>query len=84
MHGEVLTISQIKEKYPDQWVLIGNPVLDQSFVGSVLSKLQAGVVLLGSKDRKELGVKAMEARKGFENVACVFTGEVPRNRKFWL
>lgn len=81
---QILTFAQIKEKFPDQWVLIGNPVLDDSFVGSIVSKLQAGIVLLWSKDRKELGAKANAARQGYEEIACVYTGEIPQNRKFWL
>lgn len=84
MKDQVLTFAEIKELYPDQWVLIGNPVLDDSYIGSIVSKLQAGVVLLSSKDRKEIGLKGNEARKGYEEIACVYTGEIPKNRKFWL
>ncbi|MEY3443451.1 MAG: hypothetical protein RLZZ519_1732 [Bacteroidota bacterium] len=84
MDHQVLTFAQIKEQFPDQWVLIGNPVLDDSFVGSIVSKLLAGVVLFGSKDRKGLGIKANAARQGYEEIACVYTGEISQNRKFWL
>ena len=84
MQNQVLTFAQIKEQYPNQWVLIGNPVLDDSFVGSIVSKLRAGVVLLYSADRKELGQKANDARQGYEEIACVYTGEIRKNRKFWL
>lgn len=84
MEKHVLTFAEIKEKYPDQWVLIGNPVLDESFVGSIVSKLRAGVVLLWSKDRKELGAKANAARMGYKDVACVYTGEIPGDRRYWL
>lgn len=84
MQYQILTFDQIKAQYPDQWVLIGNPVLDDSFVGSIVSKLRAGVVLLSGSDRKKLGQKTNEARQGFEEIACVHTGEIPKNRKFWL
>jgi hypothetical protein len=32
---EVLTIEQIKAQYPDQWVLVGNPIL-KDFIWSQL------------------------------------------------
>ena len=79
--NQVLTFAQIRELYPNQWVLIGNPVLGDSFVESVVGMLRTGVVLLWGQDRKELSSKAMEAPKGFENVACVYTYEIPKNGK---
>lgn len=84
MNEEVLTREEIRRRFPDQWVLIGNPVLDESYVGSIVSKLISGVVLLSSKDRKELGFKGSAAREGFENIACIYTGEIPKHRKYLL
>ncbi len=80
---QILSMYKIKEAYPEQWVLIGNPTLDESAEGSIVSKLTSGVVLLASKDKKEIGYKAKDARKGFESVTCIYTGEIPQNRK-WL
>jgi hypothetical protein len=84
MEQNILTLSEIKRQYPSQWVLIGNPKLNNDFVGSVISKLISGVVLLGSKDRREIAYKAKDLRKGFEHIACVYTGEIPKNRKYLL
>jgi hypothetical protein len=73
--NDILSIAQIKESYPDQWVLIGNPLLDDiNTAGSIISKIKAGVVLLASKDKKEIGYKAKEKRVGFESVSCIYTG----------
>ena len=80
---QILSMYKIREAYPDQWVLIGNPTLDENTEGSIVSKLTSGVVLLASKDKKEIGYKAKDARKGFESVTCIYTGEIPHNRK-WL
>ncbi len=83
--SESLTIDQILSAYPEQWVLVGNPVLDDpSKVGSVVSKLQSGIVLYHSKDKREIAYKAKELTKGVERFACIFTGEVPKSRRFWL
>ena len=81
---EILTIQQIKLQYPEQWVLIGNPVLtDPSILGSIVSKLIEGVVLLASKDKREIGYKAKDVKVGYDSLTCIYTGEFPRNRK-WL
>jgi hypothetical protein len=82
---QVLTIAQIRKEYPNQWVLIGNPELDNpDTLGSIISKLVRGVVLMSSKDKYEIAHKASEIRKGFDTYTCVYTGEIPKNRKFWL
>ena len=81
---EVLTKNEIKAQYPDQWVLVGNPMLtDPSILGSILSKLLSGVVLLATKDRREIGYRGREVRQGYNSVTIIFTGEIPKNRK-WL
>ena len=83
--NEPLTIDQIRSTYPEQWVLIGNPNLgDSDLVGSVVSKLQSGVVLYHSKDKREIAYKAKELTQGVEHFTCIFTGETPKNRRFWL
>lgn len=80
-----LTIDQIRSTYPEQWVLVGNPDLgDSRTVGSIVSKLQSGIVLYTSKDKREIAYKAKELTQGVERFACIFTGEVPKNRRFWL
>ena len=82
---ETLSLEQIKTMYPDQWILIGNPVLsDPEINGSILSKLIKGIVLFASKDKRELGYKAAELRKNVETTACIYTGEIPKNRLFLL
>ena len=82
---ESLTIDQIRNTYPDQWVLVGNPILgDADTVGSVVNKLQSGIVLYHSKDKREIANKAKELTRDVERFACVFTGEATKNRRFWL
>ena len=81
---EKQTIEEIRRKFPDQWVLVGDPELkDGDTLGSIISKLERGFVLLASKDKREIGYKTKEVRKGFKSVTCIYTGEIPQNRK-WL
>jgi hypothetical protein len=82
---EILTIAQIREKFPNQWVLIGNPELaNMDTFGSIVSKLVRGVVLMGSSDKRELAYKAKELRQGFQSITCIYTGEFPKGRKYLL
>ncbi len=82
---EILTIAQIREKFPSQWVLIGNPELkNMDTLGSIVSKLVRGVVLMGSLDKRELAYKAKELRQGFQSITCIYTGEFPKGRKYLL
>ncbi len=82
---EILTIEQIKAQYPDQWVLVGNPQMREgNFVGPLIRKIVAGIVLFHSRDKRELGYKAADIAQTVEETACIYTGEVPKNRKFWL
>jgi hypothetical protein len=82
---QVLTLEQIKSNYPNEWVLLGNPLLDEPEVeASIISQLISGIVLFHSKDKRELAYKAKEVKKSYESTTLIFTGEIPKNRKFWL
>jgi ERCC4-type nuclease len=82
---ETITIEQIKTNYPDEWVLVGNPTMrEDDYVGAVIQKIINGVVIYHSKDKREIAYKIEELKEGFNKVACVFTGVMPKNRKFWL
>lgn len=64
----VLTISEIKQRHADQWVLIGQPQANESH------EVQSGLVLFASHDRDAVYRKAIELRPG--KFAVVFTGEI--------
>ena len=82
---EILTIEQIRAFYPNQWVLIGDPQMrEDDFVGSILQKIQAGLVLYSSADKREIAYKTQELVKNVARFTCVYTGEIPKNKRFWL
>ena len=82
---ESLPFSEIKRLYPDEWVLIGNPVLnDPDILEAVVHKIMSGIVLYHSKNKTEIGHNAKSVKHGYHTFACVYTGEIPRNRRFWL
>ena len=85
VHNKILSIEDIKNMYPDQWVLIGNPTLrNPQSNGAIINRLISGIVLLASKDKRELAYKAKDLVKDYDETACIFTGEIPKNRIFLL
>jgi hypothetical protein len=82
---QVLSMREIKQAYPEQWVLIGNPELSNPEInGLIANKLTRGVVLFASKDKREIAYKAKDLRKHVESTVCIFTGEIPQKRLFLL
>ncbi|HNL08825.1 MAG TPA: hypothetical protein PKH93_14700, partial [Chitinophagales bacterium] len=78
-------IAEIKAQYPDQWVLVGNPLLHEPEInGSIVSKLLNGIVLYASKDKREIGFKAKAVVANVKETVCIYTGEIPQNRLFLL
>ena len=72
-----LTIDQITRQYPDEWVLVGNPDLSGANV-------LGGFVIDHSKDKREIAYRQQNWRERYQTAIMVFTGEKPKNRKFWL
>ncbi len=84
VEAETMNFEAIRDLYPNQWVLIGNPELDDAnTLGSISSKLVGGVVLFASKDKREVGYRTKELRQSYDSVTCVYTGTISQNRK-WL
>ena len=81
----ISTIDQIRLDYPNEWVLIANPNLgEEGTLGTIIKKLISGIVLFHSQDKHEVAYKGKEAREGYDNVTLIYTGEIPKKRKFWL
>jgi hypothetical protein len=69
--AEILNIDEIKSRHDGEWVLIDDPVADESL--AVLS----GIVLSHSKDRDEVYRKARELKP--THSAVLFFGHLPKN-----
>ena len=66
---EILSFSEIKERFDSEWVLIGDPETDDDL------NIKQGVVLWHSKDRDEVYRKAREIHPNHS--AILYTGELP-------
>ncbi len=65
-----LAFSTIRKKFPDEWVLLGDPVMN----GLEVIK---GCVLFHHKDKKELTIQARSLIGGGAIYQIVFTGKLP-------
>ena len=67
--GEVLTLSQMEARYPDEWLLIESPELDDDM------EIIKGRIIAHSPDRALVDREALTRRPKFS--AYHFTGELP-------
>ena len=70
------TIQEIKKQFPDEWILLGNPKMEETTV-------LGGVVVYHSTNKKDL-LKGKDLLTSFELSTWVFTGDLDYNRKLWL
>ncbi len=71
-----INIVEIKTLYPNEWVLLGNPVMDESKLEVV-----EGIPLFHSKDKKEVCYIGREKTKDFDKITLIYTGEFTNKRK---
>ena len=77
MQPQVLTIAEIKAQYPDEWVLVGNPIIKDT-------KLLNGIVLYHSKDKKEVCYLGKELTEKYDKITLAFTGKVKNTRRIGI
>jgi hypothetical protein len=70
MH-EIQTLDQIESQYPSEWVLIGEPQIDE------MSRLLGGRVLFHSPNRDDIHRKMLELR--LPHFAVRYLGKMPEN-----
>ena len=69
---EIVTIEEINQRYPDEWVLIGDPETDESV------EVLRGKVLYHGKSRDEM-YRAASALPVPRRFATLFTGNCPEH-----
>ena len=74
--GQLLNIEEIKATYPDEWVLLGNPIMDESKIEVI-----SGIPLFHSKDKKEVCYIGRGKTSDFDKITLVYTGTFKPARK---
>ena len=72
----LLNISQIKDLYPNEWVLIGNPTMDESKIDVI-----SGIPVYHSKDKREVCYIGRDKTSDFDKITLIYTGIFKPSRK---
>ena len=74
--GQKMNIDDIKKLYPDEWVLLGNPTMDEPEIDVL-----AGVPIFHSKDKKEVCYIGRDRTSDFDKITLIYTGSPKPSRK---
>ena len=69
------SIEDIKRGYPDEWIILGNPVSDE------FDRTISGVVLYHSSDKRELAFRDKPLLKKYDHFASFFNRVTPRPKR---
>ena len=72
----VQNIQEIKALYPNEWVLIGNPIMDEDGL-----EVQSGIALYHSRDKKEVCYLGKEKAQLYKSITLTYTGELLHLRR---
>ncbi|KAA6303250.1 MAG: hypothetical protein EZS26_000557 [Candidatus Ordinivivax streblomastigis] len=67
--AQAMNIKEIKQLYPDEWILLGNPVWDDYHL-NVLS----GVPLYHSADKREVYYLGKPLIAGYDKITIIYAG----------
>jgi hypothetical protein len=73
---ESLNIEKIRDLYPDEWVLLGNPVMDTNDIEVLM-----GIPLYHSRDKREVCYLGKATTAGYSMITLIFTGQPQRIRR---
>ena len=77
MENTYLSMDELKKRYPDEWVLLGDPEMKNT---SVLG----GVPLYHSKDKKEVCYIGRDKTADFASVTIAFAGDLKQQRRIGI
>jgi len=72
-----LDYSDIKDKYPNEWILLANPLYDNF-------EIINGIILYHSKDKREVCYKGRDKTSGYDKIVIVYTGKISSHRKIGI
>ena len=76
MEVKTIEINDIRKRYPDEWVLLGNPEIDE-----INQAILSGVVLYHSADKKEVCYLGKPLATTYKKTALFFNRVSPRRKR---
>jgi hypothetical protein len=74
---EVLKMAEIESSYPNQWIVLGNPVFNGIDV-------LEGVVIAHHADKRIASMEGAERRASFQKITLFYVGKLPPPRRIGL
>lgn len=74
MDKTYIPFDEVKRLYPNEWVLLGDPKMNNTAV-------LGGIVLYHSKDKKEVCYIGRDKTADYSTVTIAFAGDLKQNRK---
>lgn len=74
--GQAISINEIRNLFPNEWVLIGNPFMDENKIDIV-----SGIPLFHSKDKREVCYIGRDKTSNFDKITLIYTGVFKPTRK---
>lgn len=73
---ESISLTELRKLYPNQWILIGNPLKDEN-----TNEIIKGIPIFHHADKKMLYIKGRDLVETYSKVAVIYTGEFSHRRK---
>ena len=73
---KVLNLSEIQVRFPNEWVLLGNPIFDDSNL-----LVLCGIPIFHSEDKKEVCYMGKDKTRDFMKITLIYTGMLKSQRK---
>ena len=77
MENNYIGLNELKKIYPDEWILLGNPEMENTNV-------LGGIVLYHSKDKKEVCYIGRDKTDNYDTVTIAFAGDLKQHRKIGI
>ncbi len=72
-----MKVEEIKKEYPDEWILLGNPLIDGT-------KVLEGIVIFHGKDKTLLAQQGKEIRHQYNMLKFIYTGTIQPMRRLGI
>ena len=73
LENDVLHWSEIKTRYPNEWVVLANPVFDGM-------EILEGIVVAHHSDKRVASIEGGEKRRDFQKFTLNYTGQIRAQR----
>jgi hypothetical protein len=77
VEDKVITWGDIKKAYPNEWVVIANPIFDGM-------KIVEGIVIANHPDKRIASMEGGEKRAPYPSVTLTFTGQIPPHKRIGI